>query len=695
TQLISEINKMQRQLNIQEKLKNNDPDLQKQSNEAKKYRAIFNKSPEAIVLMERNGDIADVNGRVFDWLDYKPIDIIGKNFKNLPFLPFKSKVKIAKNLLKRISGKIIPPYELEFTSKSKETRIGLISVAPLKNDKGKIIQVLVIISDITEQKKAEKVLQKQQDQLKTIFSVSPDLLILLDQKFVYQAVNPAFCKYMNKQEEEVIGKTDFDLFPYEEAKIYRQSDMEVKKSGKLQIKERQAIGADGITRWLQVVKAPIINTRGKPTGILISVRNITAQKLAEEELKNHRNHFEELVKQRTKELEEINIQLKEAKNKAEKSDKLKSAFLSNMSHEIRTPMNAIIGFSELLKESGNTDDTQNEYIDIIVNKGNLLLNIINDIIDISRVEANELELNESECNIGNLIDELYLSFNKTKELAKKSHIELKIAHPDTNGDIVVFSDTNRLKQILSNLVHNAIKFTHKGSVEVSYSIIGTEENKKLKFCVKDTGIGIPGEKLDIVYNRFQQVDDSSTREFGGTGLGLTISKKLVELLGGNIGIESVIGVGSTFYFTVPYVKVNIKKETALPPENIAKTDYSWEDKVILIVEDDLSSFFLLSSYLKNTKAKIIHTKNGKESVDICKSNSQIDLVLMDIQLPEMNGYDATQLIKKHRKNLPVIAQTAYALASEREKCLKAGCDDYIAKPIYMNELLLVLQSYLS
>lgn len=938
-QLIEELNKIRSQLNIQEKLKktNNQP------TEENRLRAIFENSPEAIVLLGKNGDVIDLNARVFDWLGYKPKEIIGKNFKDLPFLTFKSKAKIAKNLLLRLAGKSIPPYELEFLEKSGNTRIGLISVATIKNENNKTVQILAIISDVTKQKKDESILLRQQAQLKTIFSATSDLLILLDQNLIYQAVNPEYCRYMGKTEAEVIGKTHFDLFPKEEARIYEKSDLAVMKSGKLQIEERKAVGVEGNENWVQVVKAPIVNTSGKTTGVLTSirdltkrkqsemalqdsqeryrgladatfeavfvsengicidvnqtasdmfgyecheiigmfgtefiapdrrknveqnmlsgyeepyesvalrkdgstficeirgkmtkyvgknvritvirdideqvksnnkllesemkfktlysasrdaimmltpedgffagndasiklygckdekefiaqepaslspmyqsdkslssekseeimslalkkgshffewkhkrmngsefyatvlltkmkfqsrdilqatVRDITNQKLAEEELKNHRNHLEELVQQRTKELEEINIQLNIAKNKAEKSDKLKSAFLSNMSHEIRTPMNAIIGFSELLKEVNTTDETKNEYIDIITNKGNLLLNIINDIIDISKIEADELEINNQTINVSQLIDELILAFRKTIENTNKSAVQLKVIKPESNKELAVFCDPYRLKQILSNLIDNAIKFTHEGLVEISYSVVDLAAIKNLKVEVKDTGIGIADDKLDIIFNRFRQINESHTREFGGTGLGLSISQKLVELLGGEIGVNSEIGKGSTFYFTIP----NINGEPAINPDEtieLNKSDnFRWENKTILIVEDDEASFKLLSKYLKNTGAKILHAINGKESVDICVTNPNINLVLMDIQLPDLNGYDATQLIKKQRINLPIIAQTAYALAGEQEKCLKAGCSDYISKPIDSNVLLPLINKYL-
>ena len=914
------------------------------TDELKKYKAIFENSPEAIVLLEPNGYVSNVNNRVYDLLGYSTAEVIGRNIKDLPFLPVKSKIIIAKNLVERLAGADIPPYEIEFIQKSGEIKTGLISTSLIKNDAGKVIHLLAMVSDISERKKVNKELQKQRSQLETIFSVTPDMMILLDHKFVYRAVNPAFCKYMKLKEEDVIGKTDFDIFSFEEASIYRQSDIEVLNSAKIQREERHTVGKDGKKRWLQIVKAPVKNKGGRPNGILISVRDITKNREAEqalrdskerysalanatfeavfvsengicidtnqmatemfgyeyeeiigihgteviapefremvnqhiisayeepyeaialrkdgstfycnirgkmtqykgknvritvvrnideevqakkdlmdsemkfrtlyntsrdaimmltpeegfiagnkatlelfgcqnenefiaqqpatlspelqpnglpssiesirmmrkamkngshffewkhkkmdgtefyatvlltrmtlqkkkilqatvrditdkkrdqEELMDHRNSLEDLVKQRTKELEEINIQLIEAKNKAEKSDKLKSAFLCNMSHEIRTPMNAIIGFSELLKEDDNDEHVKQEYLDIIINKGNLLLNIINDIIDISKVEANEIELNKTPCDVDVLLDDLYRSYNISKDISKKTGIELRIVKPNKPfNQVVVYSDPFRLKQVISNLIDNALKFTNEGYVEVGYCIDGKGKNMKLKFYVKDTGIGIPEDKLDIIYNRFHQLDGSSTRKFGGTGLGLTISKKLVELLGGKIGAESQLGVGSKFFFTIPYQPLAIEPNSARKEIGHTALDYNWADKLILVVEDDQTSFFLLNNYMERTNARIIHAVNGIEAVNFCKTNPEIDLVIMDIQLPELNGYDATRQIKKLNKNLPVIAHTAYALAKEREECFAAGCDDYIAKPTGRENILPILNKYL-
>lgn len=416
-------------------------------------------------------------------------------------------------------------------------------------------------------------------------------------------------------------------------------------------------------------------------------------RITQKELTLHKEHLEELVEKRTEELEEANVQLQNAKEKAEESDKLKTAFLSNMSHEIRTPMNAVIGFAQLLKHPDISKELTNKYIEIIINKGNLLLNIINDIIDISKVEANKIEIVKSACNIDEILHDLYITFSKDIIFIEKTQVDLHYAKPDTEKEIIIFTDPFRLKQILSNLIDNAIKFTHKGYVEFGYSIITVNKQKLLKFYVKDTGIGIAANKINLVFNRFRQIDESHTREFGGTGLGLSISKELVDLLKGEISVETKIGGGSTFFVTIPYKNAKIIEKPDLK-EKPKISDYNWKDKKILIVEDNISGYWLLESYLLETQVEIIYTSDGQGAVDICKSNPDIDLVLMDIQLPVINGYDATRYIRKFRKDLPIIAQTAYAMKEDAAKTKKAGCDDCIIKPIIKHELLIMMSKFL-
>lgn len=418
-----------------------------------------------------------------------------------------------------------------------------------------------------------------------------------------------------------------------------------------------------------------------------------AIKMAEKELIDHKINLEDQVKLRTHELEEINIQLQEAKVKAEESDKLKTAFLSNMSHEIRTPMNAIIGFSELLKDENLSEADHEEFLEIIIEKGNLLLNIINDIIDISKVEANEIKIEESVTDINELCDELLASFDQIKKMKRKDNLKINLKKQFPSQPFLVMSDPLRLKQVLTNLIDNAIKFTHKGHIDFGYRIFQKGEHRSLHFFVEDTGIGVDIGMHDIIFNRFRQIDESHTREFGGTGLGLAISKKLIQLMGGNIQIQSEVNKGSTFSFDVPLKAVpksEVKAQTTL--KKVPK--FRWTDRTILVVEDNESGYKLIQNYLEPTKANVIHAENGAEAVSMVNKNKSIDLVLMDLQLPVMSGYEATRLIKLKRSELPIIAQSAYAMKEDYLKSKEAGCDDHIPKPLDKQLLLNLIANYL-
>ena len=385
-------------------------------------------------------------------------------------------------------------------------------------------------------------------------------------------------------------------------------------------------------------------------------------------------------------LKESEHTLLKAKLKAEESDKLKTAFLSNMSHEIRTPMNAIIGFSSLLADEQLSPAEKLEYIDLINENGNVLLNLINDIIDIAKIETGEMPLSESSCALNQMMDQLAEFYQ-----GKKQNHEVEIVAEKTNPDknFAIITDPLRLRQVLSNLIGNALKFTKKGSISFGYKI---KDNNSLEFFVKDTGIGIPLKSQSLIFDRFRQADDSFTRKFGGTGLGLTISKNLINLLGGEIWVDSIPEKGSTFYFTIPYKSV-IQKEVIVA-NTVRKTIYEWHDKLVLIAEDVESNFQFLEAVLRKTGCKLIWAKDGAEAVEVCKNNPTIDLILMDIQMPVMNGYEAMRKIKCFRKELPIISQTAYAMLGERELSFEAGCDDYLSKPIRTGELLSTLSKYL-
>jgi len=373
--------------------------------------------------------------------------------------------------------------------------------------------------------------------------------------------------------------------------------------------------------------------------------------------------------------------LQKAINKAEESDRLKSAFLANMSHEIRTPLNAILGFGQLMKEKKTDPEKQDKFLDIILTRSKNLLQIINDIIDISKIEANQLSIEIESFSLKKMLYELFAHYEAELVSQNKQNVKLRFQADLSKAASNIISDELRLKQILTNLISNALKFTDKGSVEFGYWVKGEE----LEFFVNDTGIGIPQNITKQIFERFRQADDSNTREFGGAGLGLSISKQLVEMLGGKIWVESELNKGSTFRFMIPYRPDHDLSQTTLV--NDSSLDLS--GKKILIVEDDIISMAYLKELLMPTNAKIVEATTGLKAVEVFKSNPDTDLVLMDVNLPIMNGNLATSKIKEIKTNVPVIAQSAFAIPEDKKESYKHGCDEYIIKPID-NKLLFSL-----
>ena len=381
--------------------------------------------------------------------------------------------------------------------------------------------------------------------------------------------------------------------------------------------------------------------------------------------------------------------LKIAKEKAEESDRLKTAFLSNMSHEIRTPMNAIIGFAELLSNQDITENEKSDFIQQINNGADSLMRLIDDIIDIAKIEAGQIKMNKSFFDLNSLLNDLKMIFSKYMIRQAKENILLIEDHFDLTASTHLYTDEFRLRQVFSNLLSNAIKFTEEGDIRYGISKIS---DGFIWFYVRDTGVGISEEVQSVIFERFRQGHESKTRFYGGTGLGLAISKHLVELMGGEIHVTSSIGAGSEFTFSVPF----LKQEVELPEEivNIDRKLKNWSTKTILIAEDDESNFILLKEILRKTHVNILWARNGDEAIEFFTSR-KVDLVLMDVQMPVRNGYEVTRVMKEIRKQVPVVAQTAYAMAGEREMSVDAGCDDYISKPIRINELMFILNKYLS
>ena len=386
-------------------------------------------------------------------------------------------------------------------------------------------------------------------------------------------------------------------------------------------------------------------------------------------------------------LRKADAELRIAKEKAEESDRLKSAFLANMSHEIRTPMNGILGFADLLKEPDLTGAEQNEYINIIKKSGARMLNIINDLVDISKIESGQTEVVMTTCDVNEQLGFIYNFF--IPEVEAKG-LQLQLNNSLLPDEAVVETDCEKMYAILTNLVKNALKYSNHGTIEMG-CFLGVSEPVELIYYVKDTGIGIPLDKQVVIFNRFVQADVTDQKALQGAGLGLAIIKSYVEMLGGKIWLESEENKGSTFYFTIPYHPV-VKLKVVEEPNYTPILTLPKKKKIkILIAEDDETSELLLSEIIRKFCNDVLYAKTGIEAVVACRIHPDIDLILMDIQMPEMNGYEATREIRKFNKSVMIIAQTAFILTVDREKALAAGCDDYITKPIHRDTLMALLQ----
>ena len=389
-----------------------------------------------------------------------------------------------------------------------------------------------------------------------------------------------------------------------------------------------------------------------------------------------------IVNERRRQTEkELNIAL----DKAEESDRLKSAFLANMSHEIRTPMNGILGFTDLLKQPELTGEKQKKYIEVIEKSGARMLNIINDIISISKVESGQMDVSLSNTNINKITEYIHTFFHPE---AVKKGVELVLHNSLPDADVFINTDREKMYAILTNLVKNALKFTSDGFIEFGYS----KKGSIYEFFVKDTGVGIPDEQQRIIFERFRQGSEALTRNYEGAGLGLSISKGFVELLGGKIWVESKLNKGTTFYFTIHDTQNCEINEEEASFENSDVTEGNKDKLKILIVEDDEMSAMLLEIIVNDISKKTFIARNGIEAVEICQNNLDIDLILMDIQLPMMDGYSATKKIRKFNKKVVIIAQTAFGLSDDDEKAIAAGCNYYIPKPINKNNLLRLISS---
>jgi PAS domain S-box-containing protein len=555
--------------------------------------------------------------------------------------------------------------------------------------KGRVLSFL----DITRRKLAEEALEKEQYLMNTLMENAPDHIYFKDHTSHFIRINNAHAKSFKMSDPvDAIGKTDFDFFTEEHAREAYNDELYIIRTGLPIIKEEKETWSDRPNTWVSTTKLPLYDKEGKIIGTFGISSDITQRKEAEILLKEKNQEIEaqnEEYLQINEELLQTNEELKAAKERAEESDHLKTSFLQNMSHEIRTPMNAIMGFSQLLPDQYNNKTKLEHYSEIINQRCNDLLELINGILEIAKIESGKSSVHIENCDLNILFNELGVFFEEQKKHSGKQNIKFSFQPLISPSGTIILTDKVKLNQIFINLIGNAFKFTENGKIEFGGKLDG---KGNLVFFVSDTGIGIPAKKQKIIFERFTQLGHGPNRLYGGTGLGLSIVKGLVNLLDGTIGVESEPAKGSTFYFSIPYKPAQpLKIETVAlqMPEN-----YHFSDKVILLVEDDPYNAEYLKEILSFSGFNIIHSEYGNEAVQIALT-SPIDLILMDIRLPDMEGYEAIRQIKNRRPQIKIIVQTAYASQTDKKKAFDAGCIDYISKPVKRELLLSMINKQLA
>ncbi len=546
-----------------------------------------------------------------------------------------------------------------------------------------------VVRDITSRRQAERTILESRKNLQTMFDTLDDFLFIVDVQGRILYSNPALREGLEYQENELLGMEVAQLI----AESMRDEGRETFKQmlqGTLSHSNKSLC-----TRSGKEIPVDIRVNQGKWDGhnvLFCIARDITERLAAEAELRQHRDHLEEEVTQRTAELTR-------AKEGAEAANIAKSEFLANMSHEIRTPMNAIIGFGDVLKHEPLNDD-QNRYVKMINDASRNLLTIINDILDFSKIEAGRLETETVDFSMGELIQSVT---DLLSPQAESKNLDFAVL-PQGQLPERICSDPVRIRQCLVNLISNAIKFTEKGHVHVSIGSFTKGHKDYIRFDIADTGIGIPEDKQQIIFDSFSQADGSTSRKFGGTGLGLAITRRLTEIMGGGVHLSSEPGKGSVFSFWVeagvkvagqPVLNLDTQESdgTLAPQEQQTEKPrahkYSGE---ILVAEDNISNQRLIELLLRQMGLQVELVPDGLEAVKAAE-NGKYDIIFMDMQMPNLNGYEATAKLRRHGYSGPIIALTAHAMGGDREKCLDAGCDDYLTKPVDRDMLDEVINKY--
>jgi PAS domain S-box-containing protein len=619
------------------------------SNTEEKYSQLYESMSDAYVVMDIEHNIMECNYALQEILGFSEAELLRMNCKEItPDKWLDIDENITREVHQKGSSRL---YEKECVKKDGSIVPVELRVHLLRDEYDEPKGYWAIIRDISIRVNALNEIDNERARLETILETVPEMIWLKDREGKYLACNNNFADFLGVKEKDLIGHSDHMIYDSEElADFYFQKDLDVIKSASTVRFVNVAKSATNDREILtETIKTPMYDSKGNITGVLGVSRDISEIKKAEEELRR-------------------------AKEQAEESDKLKSIFLANMSHEIRTPMNAIMGFSELLIDSGIEEVERMQYVNIIQQSGNRLLQIIDDIVDLSKLEMNQIAVKNSEFNLFCLMRECIEIHKNSEQLRSKPNLDVRIKSNPELEVLDLSSDQTRIQQVLDNLIDNSIKFSDSGIVEIGCNLIEKENSTFAEVYVKDDGIGIPEDRHEVIFERFRQGDEEHFID--GTGLGLSICKGLVELLGGTIRFESEVGEGSTFYFSIPLGDEFVKR-SAIDSE-------SSTSKKILIAENDYNSFLYVKKLFDDEDVEILYAENSNVMLDKLKQTSP-DLLIMDLNIPGRDSMQCLNEIKKSEISTRVIAQTAFVLNGQEERCLDAGCDGYLIKPFSKEE----------
>jgi PAS domain S-box-containing protein len=615
-----------------------------------KYRSLAEASIDMILTYDMEGYITYVNPAVKKIFGYTPKEAIGKKFIN--YISPDTSEKALSIFNQRKKTGTVEPFELGILHKSGKIVPVEINPTSLLDADGKPIGRLTVVRDITSRKEAEKGLLLRDKAL----NAAANAIIITNAKGKIEWVNQAFCQLTGYTIEEAIGNRTKDLIDSgKHDRAFFENLNNTLYAGKVWKGEFTDKCKDGTLYEVEEVITPVLDEKGEVEHLIGIMTDITERKAAERELRA-------------------------AKEAAEESSRLKSAFLANMNHEIRTPMNAIIGFSELML--GASPKEKEDYAKIVNSSAEQLMHLIDDVIFLSRLQSEKLPVNPTTFAPADLITEIYQMFD-IPEMKKNLHLETLL--PEKAESYYIRADIDKIRQVITNFMTNAIKYTPEGSVKTGFEL----QNKQILFFVEDTGMGIPKQEIPHIFEAFYRGSEVTRSAIRGTGLGLNIAKELVELMGGTIGVQSHHGRGSRFYFSLPYQPV---KMTETPQQQQTFQPKKWSDLNILVAEDDDTSYLYLEALLKGKVRQLDWARNGAEAVKMVQKN-HYDIVLMDMKMPVLTGDKAIQKIKEKFPEIPVIATTAYAMPEEKERAYAAGCDEYLNKPIKKEGLLALIDKY--